>query len=104
MGAYKYINIFVWGHTKFRGIQIYHDTGTELTAFEYEDNEFQDRQHGPMRHAIMNVIDAGTGTTDTNQDRHRSNVQATGTRNVTGTVRGTCILCSAPSIRGMPIT
>ena len=27
MGAYKYINIFVWGHTKFRGIQIFHDTG-----------------------------------------------------------------------------
>ena len=26
-GAYKYINIFVWGHTKFRGIQIFHDTG-----------------------------------------------------------------------------
>ena len=27
MGAYKYINVVELGHTKFRGIQIFHDIG-----------------------------------------------------------------------------
>ena len=30
-GEYKYINIFEWGNTKIRGIQIFHDTGGKMT-------------------------------------------------------------------------